>query len=312
MRATAKRKEDDGVERITLAPGVHYLHGMVNCGLIETDSGFLIVDTGLDSGAAKKLLRAAEELGRPLVAILNTHAHADHHGGNAHLVRKLGIPVYAPAAEAAVIREPRYEPMYLFGGASPPSVLVSKFLQAEPSPVDHVFTPGEPLTIDGRALETLHLPGHSVSQCGVRAGSILFAADAFFGREGLRKHGVPYLVHAGQMRASLLAVRNVTADWFIPGHGPALDDPEPTLQANLDVLDRALAWVGERVERAPVATEELLVEFAARFALKLDEPGAFVLNRAALLGFLTTLHGEGDAEILLEGGRWHWTGGGGR
>lgn len=295
------------MELLPLSDGAHYLRGAVNCGLVETDSGLLAVDTGLDRGAANRLVRAAEELGRPLVAILNTHAHADHHGGNAQLVRRLGLPVYAPAVEEAVIREPLYEPVYLFGGAAPVGALVNKFLQAEPSPVDHVVRPGTTVKIDGRKLEIVDLGGHSLGQVGVRADGVLFAADGFFGEEPLAKHGVPFLVDAGRMRESLLRLGGIAAEWFVPGHGEALADPRATLDANLAALDRAFAWLEERLGRGPAGTEELLAEFGARFGLRLTEPGPYVLNRAALLGFLGTLEREGRAAVLLEGGRWLWT-----
>ena len=295
------------MELIRLAEGIHYLHGAVNCGLVETENGLLAIDTGLDKGAANRIVRAAEELGRPLVAILNTHAHADHHGGNAQLVRRLNLPVHAPAVEAEVIREPRYEPVYLFGGAEPVSALVTKFLQAEPSPVDHVFRAGEEVTIDGRALRIVDLAGHSLAQVGVVAGPVFFAADGFFGLESLAKHGVPFLVDAGRMRRSLGTVASVAADWYVPGHGEALADPRETLDVNAAALDRAFAWLAERLARGPAGTEELLVEFAAQFGMRLDTPPSYVLNRAALLGFLSSLERDGAARVVMNAGRWLWT-----
>ncbi len=300
------------MEPVRLADGVHYLRGAVNCGLVETASGLLAVDTGLDRGAANRIVRAAEELGRPLVAILNTHAHADHHGGNAHLVRRLGIPVYAPAVEEAVIREPRYEPVYLFGGAEPVGALVNKFLQAEPSPVDHVVRPGETVTIDGRALEIVDLGGHSLAQVGVLteggAGSgVLFAADSFFGTEPLARHGIPFLVDAGRMRRSLDSLRALDgAAWLVPGHGEALDDPDATLDANAAALDAGLEWLGARLHRGPAGTEELLVELGERFGLRLSDPSSWVLNRTTLLGFLASMERAGEAAVVMEAGRWLW------
>jgi glyoxylase-like metal-dependent hydrolase (beta-lactamase superfamily II) len=300
-----------GAGLVTLAPGVHYLPGAVNSGLVETESGLVAVDTGLDRGAANRIVRAAEELGRPLVAILNTHAHADHHGGNAQLVRRLGVPVYAPAVEEAVIREPRYEPVYLFGGAEPVSGLVNKFLQAEPSPVDHVVRPGETVTIDGRALELVDLAGHSLAQVGVATGPVLFAADGFFGREALEKHGIPYLVDAARWRERLGFLGGLSADWFVPGHGEALADPRETIAANLAALDRGFAWLAGRLRRGPAGTEDLLAEFAAEVGMRMDAPASYVLNRATLLGFLSALVREGQVRVVLEGGRWLWAEGGG-
>lgn len=294
------------MELIRLNQRVHYLHGAVNSGLVETETGLLAIDSGLDRGAANKILRAAEELGRPLVAVINTHAHADHHGGNAQLVRRTGLPVYAPAVEEAVIREPRYEPIYLFGGAAPVSALANRFLQAEPSPVDQVIEAGITVTIDGAELEVIDLAGHSIAQVGYRVGGVLFAADAFFGLEPLAKHVVPYLVDAGEMRRKLEWLRRAEAERLVPGHGEALRDPGPTVQANLDALDRTFEWLRNRLRHAAGATEDLLAELTAAFGLRTADPSGFVLNRAMLLGFLSTLEREGEAAVVVEAGRWRW------
>jgi glyoxylase-like metal-dependent hydrolase (beta-lactamase superfamily II) len=294
------------MELTRLADGVHYLPGGVNCGVVETENGVLVIDTGLDRGSANRLARAAEELGRPIVAILNTHAHADHHGGNAHLLRKARVPVYAPAVEAEVIREPRYEAVYLFGGAAPVSGLVNKFLQAEPSPVDHVFRAGERVTIDGRELEMVDLAGHSLAQVGVRAGPVFFAADGFFGLESLARHGIPYLVDAARWRETLATFGSMDAEWYVPGHGAALSDPRETVAANAAALDRGFGWLEERLRRGPAGTGRLLAEFAAAMGMRIADPPSYVLNRATLLGFLSSMERGGSVRVVIEEGRWIW------
>ena len=279
----------------------------MNCGLVETDAGLVAIDTGLDRGAANKILRHAEELGLPLAAIVNTHAHADHHGGNAQLVRRTGVPVHAPAVEEVVIREPGYEPVYLFGGAEPIADLRNRFLQAEPSPVDHVFRPGDRFVIGGREMEAVDLAGHSLAQTGIRVGGILFSADAFFGPAPLAKHGIPFLVDAGGMRASLQRLLTDPATHMVPGHGDVEQEPQATLHTNLAVLARVFDWIAERLKRGPASTEDILAEIAPVFGLRMDEPASWVLNRAAVLGFLSTLNREGTVKVVMESGRWLWT-----
>jgi glyoxylase-like metal-dependent hydrolase (beta-lactamase superfamily II) len=294
------------METRALGPGIHLLPGGVNCGLVETANGLLCIDTGLDRGAANRIARAAEELGRPLVAILNTHAHADHHGGNAQLLRRFSLPVYAPAVEAAVIREPRYEAVYLFGGAEPVRGLINKFLQAEASPVDHLLVADTRLAVDGRELQIVALPGHSLGQVGVRVDDVLFAADGFFGQPALEKHGVPYLVDAPRWMETLERLLDYAVGWMVPGHGDPLDEPGPTLRLNLQILKRAEAWLDERLQRAPAGSEELLAEFAQALGMRISDPPSYVLNRAAMLGFLGGLERQGRIEVVIEAGRWIW------
>lgn len=49
------------------------------------------------------------------------------------------------------------------------------------------------------------------------------------------------------------------------------------------------------------------MEFGGRFGLRLTDPASFVLNRTALLGFLSAMERAEDAAVLLEGGCWLWT-----
>lgn len=54
----------------------------------------------VDPGDAAPVLWHLQNSGRRLKAILNTHHHGDHTGGNADLIKKFpGIPVYAGAAD---------------------------------------------------------------------------------------------------------------------------------------------------------------------------------------------------------------------
>ncbi len=53
----------------------------------------------VDPGEAQPVLDHLEREGLQLAAILNTHHHADHVGGNAALLAKFPVPVYGPRDE---------------------------------------------------------------------------------------------------------------------------------------------------------------------------------------------------------------------
>src|SRR5215510_1240886 len=76
----------------------------VNAYLIETSTSVVVVDATLGVSDAKTLRSRAEALGKPLAAVIITHAHPDHYGGVTSLLGGAEIPVYAVAGVNDVIR----------------------------------------------------------------------------------------------------------------------------------------------------------------------------------------------------------------
>jgi glyoxylase-like metal-dependent hydrolase (beta-lactamase superfamily II) len=76
----------------------------VNAYLVETPGGVVVVDSTLTVSDARALRERAEDLGKPLRAVLITHAHPDHYGGSVELVDSDEIPIVAATRVGAVIR----------------------------------------------------------------------------------------------------------------------------------------------------------------------------------------------------------------
>lgn len=128
----------------------------------------------VDPGDAAPVLAYLDREGLELVAILNTHHHGDHVGGNAELLRRFAVPVYGPAREA-------------IPGCT------------------HPLVDGASVGLDalGIALEVVDVPGHTaghiayVGQTG--AGPVAFVGDTLFaGGCGRLFEGTP-----AQMMSSL-------------------------------------------------------------------------------------------------------------
>src|SRR4029079_10278169 len=124
-----------------IAGRAHYLPGSNNLGIVLTgDGGAIGIDTGLDKDTGRLIRKALDEARLTLHAIVNTHHHADHIGGNDYLVRNVaGITVYASRLEDALIEHPVLEPVYLNMGAAPLSALRNKWLMAKGTPVDQII-----------------------------------------------------------------------------------------------------------------------------------------------------------------------------
>lgn len=276
------------METIQLARGVYVLPGAVNMGLVQTGAGLVTVDTGLDKQAAKRLNKAANELGEPIVAIVNTHAHADHFGGNADLIKRCpGIEVFAPVAEAPVIRQPILEPQYLWHGALPFRALQNKFLLAPASPVHHEFDTSDVVEIGQVGFQSIFLPGHAHGQCGILVGEVLFAADAYFGREVTDKHGLPFLVDYEKTLASATHVSEVSAEWYVPGHGNATQAPQPDIDYLRARHERAFATLHQLLTEAS-SLDVLTGRMCDAFMLQPANPGAWALIRTTVAAYLSS------------------------
>ena len=105
------------MDLIRLTHDAYHLRAGSNAGLLVSGAWALVVDSGLDRDAARRILKHVAALQVELAAIVITHAHADHFGGAGELKRRTGATVWAPAFEAAVIENPALEPVYLFAGA---------------------------------------------------------------------------------------------------------------------------------------------------------------------------------------------------
>jgi glyoxylase-like metal-dependent hydrolase (beta-lactamase superfamily II) len=76
----------------------------VNAYLVETPGGVVAVDSTLTVSDARALRQRVGAIGKPLRAVLITHAHPDHYGGGVELVGSDEMPIVAATGVDAVIR----------------------------------------------------------------------------------------------------------------------------------------------------------------------------------------------------------------
>lgn len=290
---------------LELGESVYYLPGAVNMALaVGPEREALIIDTGGDKDAGRSVKKACEALSVTPVAILNTHAHADHYGGDDFLVRNFGLPVYAPPFEASIIENPYLEPVYLFGGAKPPKELLSKWLMAKPVEVTHLLEPGE-LELAGLALEIFDTSGHAHTHYAVKVHDVLVAADAVFGESVLDKYPLPFGQDIGAQRASAARVAALGARVVLPGHGDPTENIERLVQANLAAFDRAAATV--EAACTGVGTEAVLKTAADALGLELRDLPRYYLNLCVVSAYLSYLRETGRVELALQNNQLTWT-----
>ncbi|HEV3256255.1 MAG TPA: MBL fold metallo-hydrolase [Gemmataceae bacterium] len=169
----------------------------------------LVIDPGLEPELILDCLRE-EEL--TVAAILNTHAHGDHIGGNADVKRAFPqAPLVIGVNDAPLLTDPEANLSAPFG------------MPVVSPPADKVVREGDVIEAAGVRLEVLDIPGHSPGHVVyLYRGSphIVFGGDVLF-RGGIGRYDLPNangpLLFRG-IRDKLLTLPPDTVVY--PGHGP--------------------------------------------------------------------------------------------
>ena len=202
--------------------------GIVNAFLLRTESGLVLIDTGVPESEGK-ILDAIREIGmRPeeVERILVTHLHADHTGSLSAVKEATGAPAVMHPLDAEVVR--RGETMR---PAQPGPGLINKLLgllmavMPRPSGIEPVEIEEE--VIDGDevvgGLRVVHVPGHAAGQVALlwpEEGGVLFVADAATNMLGLGYAPIYEDMEKGRASLSRLAALDFDVACF--GHGKAI------------------------------------------------------------------------------------------
>ncbi|MFC7321239.1 MBL fold metallo-hydrolase [Halobacillus campisalis] len=265
----------------------YYYNSTVNIGYITDGTTGLLIDTGIDTSSVKKVERELHRQQLPLTHLFITHAHADHYGGAAYLQKNYNIHTIAPEFEAAILQNPKLEPLYLFAGNDPLPELQNKFLQGAAMQVDTEVQQGE-LKAGTLRLRAIAAPGHSYHQLCILAYDILFAADAYFSSDQLSKHKIPYITDAEAAIQSLKMLQDIDCKGALPGHGVYEEDFQATVQDNIDYHEKLLVWLDRYIDQ-PVTHESIVASMCEAYKVNAPHLSQWLLYRTAVSAYLVGL-----------------------
>lgn len=260
-------------ELIPVAPHTYYIQSPAKIGVVETSDGHVVlIDSGNDKEAGRKVRQHLDRQGWTLDAIYNTHSNADHIGGNAYLAKQTGCALYAPGIEAAFTQHPILEPALLYGGY-PMKALRHKFLLAQESDA-------QPLTPEHlpAGFELIPLPGHFFDMIGLRTpDDVVFLADCLSSQATLDKYQISYVYDVAAYLDTLERVKEMHAALFVPAHADATEDIAPLAQYNIDKVNEIAGQILDFCA-APHTFEEVLQHLFTSYDL------AMTFEQYALVG----------------------------
>jgi glyoxylase-like metal-dependent hydrolase (beta-lactamase superfamily II) len=207
--------------------------GLVNAYLVVEDDGITVVDTTI-KGGGKAIMKAAQQLGQPIVRIALTHAHGDHVGGVDELAAALpGVEVLISERDAPLMTK---TDMSLREG-EPQDKLRGGYPGTKTAPTA-TFVPGDRIG----SLEVIAAPGHTpghVAFLDARDRTLL-CGDAYTTLGGVATSAkanprFPLAAMATWSRATELesakALRALEPARLAPGHGKIVDNPVAAMDA---------------------------------------------------------------------------------
>jgi hydroxyacylglutathione hydrolase len=193
----------------------------VNCYLIETSDGFILIDTALSSRRdelEEELVKAGCTPGK-LRLILLTHGHLDHIGNCAYLRDKYGCKVVMHVGDTpmAELGDMFYDRNILLQMVFKLVTSILRLGVTKFKP-DILLEDGENLSPYGFDAKVIHLPGHSRGSIGtLTPDGTLFCGDLL---DNTEKPSLNKLAdNKEEMKASLKKLLDLEIKTVYPGHG---------------------------------------------------------------------------------------------
>ena len=287
-------------ELIQVTERTYYIQSPAKIGLVKLEGGEVcLIDSGNDKDAGRKVRQVLDANGWKLTAIYNTHANADHIGGNQYLQRQTGCRVYAPGIDCGFTRHPVLEPAFLYGGY-PCKDLRHKFLMAQPSDALELTPDVLP-----EGFEMIPLRGHFFDMVGFRTpDGVVFLADCLSSRETLDKYQIGFIYDVAAYLDTLEAVKAMEAKVFVPSHAAATEEIAGLAQYNIDKVLQIAARIVDLCAE-PLCFEEILKKLFDAYDLRLNIE-QYVLVGSTVRSYLAWLKDANRLRCLFEDNRMLW------
>jgi hydroxyacylglutathione hydrolase len=193
--------------------------GSVNCYLIETASGGMLIDTGCGHSRAK-LERELGGDGQNLKLIVLTHGDFDHSGNAALLRQRFGAKIAMHRGDSTMVERGdifggRQKGNFFFRAIAP---LLFGFGRSKRFKPDFYLEDGDDLTEYGFEARVVHIPGHSRGSIGIlTAEGEFFGGDLVIRRNGPKRNKLIDDVEAAE--ASIKKLKSLGIKTVYPGHG---------------------------------------------------------------------------------------------
>ncbi len=261
------------------------------------DKSCILIDSGASEVYGRRTLKILEARGWHVAAIVNTHAHGDHSGGNKYIQDASGCRIYTSSLEAAYLNHPVLAAYSLYHSV-PMQALKSKYYTV---PSGTVNTPLKHnlLELQGEKFTVWNLPGHSLGHIGIETpDKVLFAGDSLIEERIISKHSFPHLEDVESQFRSLELLKKSGIIYL--SHGGLVENNDVIIESNHELIINNLALV-EEVIKGGCSREDIIRKLADNNMFAVKEYNYFRLM-TTIAAYLAFLHNNGRVGMAVQGG----------
>lgn len=287
------------MELIKVGEKTYYIKNPTNIGIYKIDEeNIVLIDSGNDKEAGRKILKIINEQGWKVKAIISTHSNADHIGGNRYIQDKTNCDIYTYNIEGSFTQFPILEPSFLYGGY-PFKDLRHKFLLAKESKVYNI----ENNLPDG--LEYFMLRGHFFDMIGIKtADNVFFLADSLFSEETITKYHLFFIYDVREYLNTLDYLQTLDRALFIPAHCEATKDISSLIELNRAKVKEIIEKIFN-ICKDDVTFEDVLKQVFDSYNLSLNTT-QYVLIGSTIRSYLSYLFDEDRITYEFKDNKMLW------
>ena len=256
------------------------------------DREVCLIDSGNNPDAGKRVLKICEEQGWRITHIINTHAHADHNGGNAVIQKRTNCKILANGRDLCQINQPTLNNGCTFGGRTPKE-LENKFMLAEKSEAEQITTENIPA---GLSFDVF--PGQAFDQIAIFCDDgTIFTGDILCGKSTIEKYHIFFIRDALEYEQSCRKIAQTDAKVWCAAHYPPIYDKNELCELcefNIVKMKEILELIKSVCHEAK-CFESVLKEVLDAFGLELSF-NQYAIAGSTIRGFLAYLHDIGEIE----------------
>ncbi len=280
-------------ELIKISESCYYIESPSKVGIYKRDNNDVyLIDSGSDKNSAKKTLKICNEQGWNIKGIINTHAHADHIGGNAYIQEKTECDIFCSTIDRPFVEHTIINPLHIYGGYFP-SEMEHKFFLAKESITKDISSADFP-----SELKTYDISGHSLGMIAiVTPDNVAFVGDIVSSEDIIKKYGITYLLDIKKHLESLSFVENMDTEYFVMSHVETVSDIRELIKLNRDKIYEICELILE-LSKEPITFENLLQKLFYHYDLKMS------IRQHSLVGstvrsYLSYLKNEGRIDVVI-------------